>query len=78
MNFDQVEKYRVVRGNWSTRRGEHCGLFFIDYKLNHLKVIFVLSHDLWQHVSVSKQGKCSTCNEMNFIKEQKRSDKNNR
>ena len=32
MNFDQVEKYRVVRGNWSTRRGEHCGLFFIDYK----------------------------------------------
>ena len=68
-----LEKYRVLTGEWATKKGDDKGLFFIPIRLGKPKVKVIcanMDNPLmgWQHVSCSLPNRCPTWKEMAYIK----------
>jgi len=77
MNFEFLEKYRLVKGPMKTSAGDDYGFFSIPYKANTLRVMASPMRDdrenndltKWQHVSVSLKNRCPNWQEMCFVKD---------
>lgn len=65
----EVEKYRNLKGSWSSKPGSPFGLFYVPFKTYTLKVIACDGLETgWDHVSVSLPNRCPNWPEMCHVK----------
>lgn len=71
MSFHVPEKYRIQSGRLATSKDGHGNNGGFDVVLRHKQRVFVIASDMggWEHVSVSRQDRCPTWDEMCQVKD---------
>jgi hypothetical protein len=72
-DFDKIEPYRIVTGEWSSSYGDDFGAFVIPGPCGRDVRVIASPGDAsesipWEHVSVSLSNRCPNWSEMCFVK----------